>query len=745
MLSFVYGLSDHPDDVIDLICERGAAYFTDNALNEFQQKCWNPDPADLGTIEAKTHRQTHVILYHIDELIRKVKAEKIDVDTPKEQTLNLRNRYLFVCDRDCSDFILSRTYIIKEFGASYISFICPDPATNYDHGANNDPVPYVIGNPHWDGFFRPLAKIIGALCHHHKIVITGVYSPNMCLKEKDFKLEGHLVLDVSSEQADIFSFIKETELLKLQRVFFTGFKMFLPEKKQVDGRCFEQVQRWVHFSSNLLALEFVGFEIPALLIEHMAQEVYGAVEFQNVDDTLSNVTTVPSPEEQRAKGSSLQILSFAFSSMSTQDIKTLVRLNRLPQLRVLHLRGSHQRYCLGVLLASGSPSLEELLLGRITLSKQDINTFLDILTKGGLPKLNCLILQKISPEYVEHPLSDVKLLSKYGLEINQLERLSKLEYWNKVTEAYLALEKDILFKTKLNEANIRSLIRAMLPAFTELDLSNNSLFGCLGDIVKSPIFSNLRVLDLSNTNLRGINDMRIVSTVAQEGKLRRLRTLNLSKNNLTGSLKVMLENEFLFLETLLLEDTKLSVTDVRALSTAEQKGKLFMLRTLNLSKNNLTDTVLDFVKCRFYCLNGLLLKDTKLSVSDVQALSMASWLSELKTLNLSKNILTERLVLIVDNKVPHLETLLLEDTGLSTRDILALSSAVRKRKLPVLQHLNISQQNVGDLELAVTNLIRRCAIDIDREIQVKVSLDSFGREFKNDVQSVCMGSKVNVL
>ena len=343
------------------------------------------------------------------------------------------------------------------------------------------------------------------------------------------------------------------------------------------------------------------------------------------------------------------------------------------------------------------------------------------------------------------PLSDAKPLSKYGLEINQLERLSKLEYWNKVTEAYLALEKDILFKTKLNEANIRSLIRAMLPAFTELDLSNNSLFGCLGDIVKSPIFLYVSVLDLSNTNLRGINDMRIVSTVAQEGKLRGLRTLNLSKNNLTGSLKVMLENEFPILETLLLEDTKLSGTDVRALSTAGQKGKLFMLRTLNLSKNNLTDTMLDLVKCRFYGLNGLLLKDTKLSVSDVQVLSMAEWLSELKTLNLSKNILTESLVLIVDNKMPRLETLLLEEAALSTRDILALSSAVRKGKLPVLQHLNISQQNVGDLELPVTNLIRSCAIDKDKGIQVKISLSSYGREFQKDIRSICAESQVVVL
>ena len=166
VLPFVYGLSDHPDDVIDLICERGATYFTDNALKEFQLKCWNPDSAYLGKIETNTHRQTHVILYHIDELIRKVKAEKTEKDTPKDETFNIQNRYLSVCSLDCSNFILSRTYIVKEFGTSAISFICPDPATNYNHGAKNDPVPYVIGNPHGDGFFRPLVKIIRTICHN---------------------------------------------------------------------------------------------------------------------------------------------------------------------------------------------------------------------------------------------------------------------------------------------------------------------------------------------------------------------------------------------------------------------------------------------------------------------------------------------------------------------------------------------------------------------------------------------------
>ena len=988
VLSFVYGLSDHPHDVIDLIYDRGAKSFAELAILDYENGRW-----DEEYVHELFYPHSPQILDYIRDLIRKVKAEKIEKDTSKEQAQNryIQNRYLSVCNLDCSDFILSRTYVIMH--SSGLSCICPDTTTNYGHGAKNDPMPYVIVNPHGDRFFRPLVKIIRTLCHRQKIVITRVYSKYIYLKENNLNLEGDLVLGISSEHCnDIFHLIKEISLVASKRIVFTGLKMILPDKKKVNEICFEKVPRWVNFRSKIKALKFHGFKLPVWLIEHIAQELYGEVEFSNSDATLPNVMTVPTPTEQRAKGSPLERLSF--NSMFTQDIETLLRLNHLPQLRVLDL-GGFDTHRLGVLLGSGSPSLEELTLKYVTLSKQDTNTFLDILTNGGFPKLNCLNLYGIVLEFMKIPLpevkprskngleishlerlaklayrkelkdvflslSDVKSLSKYGLDINRLKSLTKLECWKEVTEVYLSLEKDLLCKTKLNQADTRSLIQTVLPTIAELDLSNSSLIDCL----KSDIVLNLKVLDLSNSNPCSISDVRMtltsildskldlrrlkklnlskntltdslgvllanesmiletllledtklsvsdvqalseagikieflktlnlskntltgslefflrygcviyletllledtrlsvrdvralsrfgwrdlstlqtlnlsqntltdslglllaeefeslhtllledtklsatdvqvlstaarqsysqrlqtvnlsqntltdslgfllanefeclhtlfledtklcasdvqaLSTAASDGKLFRLTTLNLSKNILTDTLPDLLKGDFRLLETLLLEDTKLSVSDVRALSTAVQEGKLKRLETLDLSKNILTDVMCDLVKCTFEYLKELFLVATKLSVSDVRALSMASWLRELKTLNLSKNILTESLVLFLDNKIHHLEILLLEDTGLSTKDILALSSAVREGKLPVLQHLNISQQNVGDLELAVTDLIQSCAIDIDRLVQVRISLGSFRREFQNDVQSICVGSKVDV-
>ena len=84
-------------------------------------------------------------------------------------------------------------------------------------------------------------------------------------------------------------------------------------------------------------------------------------------------------------------------------------------------------------------------------------------------------------------------------------------------------------------------------------------------------------------------------------------------------------------------------------------------------------------------------------------------------------------------------------TPLTATDILSLSTAVCQDKLPLLKYLNISQQNLCDLELAVVNLIRSCARDKQGKMQVNISLSSFKREFQDEVLSICAESEVNVL
>ena len=412
------------------------------------------------------------------------------------------------------------------------------------------------------------------------------------------------------------------------------------------------------------------------------------------------------------------------TELSRKDVLALITAgqnNVLTKWTVLNLSKICLSGLLGYLIhAIRFNSLRSLRLAHTCLRKDDINVLIMIAKRGRLRRL------------VSLDLSGNALTGSLG---------------DLLETRFECLETFLLEDTKLSVTDVQILSTAVregkLSWLRTLNVSKNTLAESLRVLLANE-FEFLHTLLLEDTRL-SMTDVQVLSTAKREGKLPQLRGMNMSKNNLTYSLGVLLANEFMVFDTLLLEDTKLSVTDVQVLSTAAREGKLERLRTLNLSKNSLTDTMRDLFKCRLEYLRELLLEDTQLSISDVRALSMASLLRELRKLNLSKNILTESLVLFLDKKFPHLETLLLEDTGLSTRDILALSTAVREFKLPFLMHLSISHPNVGDLELAYMNLIRRCAIDIKWRMQLKIALGSFGREFQKDVQSICAESRVNVL
>ena len=228
-----------------------------------------------------------------------------------------------------------------------------------------------------------------------------------------------------------------------------------------------------------------------------------------------------------------------------------------------------------------------------------------------------------------------------------------------------------------------------LQRLKTLNLSKNTLTGTLHDLLSGD-FTQLHTLLLEDTKL-STND---VLALAAASKLQCLIILNLSRNNLKGSLRVLLANEFMCLQTLLLEDTKLSTSDVRALSTAAWERKLLGLNTLNLSKNTLTGTLHDLLKGEFSWLHTLLLENTKLSTNDVQALAAAPKLQCLRILNLSRNNLKGSSRVLLANKSTILETLLLEETKLSARDMRALSTVVQEGKLPGLRTLNLSKNTL---------------------------------------------------
>ena len=66
VLHFAYALSEYPNHILDLVCERGATYFAESAVRDGEKEERSLRMED---------KQKRAALYHIDELVRTIKAE----------------------------------------------------------------------------------------------------------------------------------------------------------------------------------------------------------------------------------------------------------------------------------------------------------------------------------------------------------------------------------------------------------------------------------------------------------------------------------------------------------------------------------------------------------------------------------------------------------------------------------------------------------------------------------------------
>ena len=132
------------------------------------------------------------------------------------------------------------------------------------------------------------------------------------------------------------------------------------------------------------------------------------------------------------------------------------------------------------------------------------------------------------------------------------------------------------------------------------------------------------------------------------------------------------------------------------------------LMELNLSHNILTNSVTGlFRNCGFQHLEGLALASTELSKQDVKAISIAASERKLPQLNmlvLSFNNLTDCLedfIPIEEDSLTFYETLKLlglHGTRLNRRDIMGLSKGLMHHRFPALQTLDIGSNNLtGDI------------------------------------------------
>ena len=163
------------------------------------------------------------------------------------------------------------------------------------------------------------------------------------------------------------------------------------------------------------------------------------------------------------------------------------------------------------------------------------------------------------------------------------------------------LEELNLRGTALNIKDLQQLSHIIqsnkLPKLRKLKLSSNILTGCLSRFLAYPHpgLPELEKLNLRMTRLYK-EDLQLLSHITQSNKLPKVEVLDLSYNTLTGCLSSFLPDPhpgLPELEKLILEDTELNKEDLQHLSHLIQTHKLPGLKNLDLSFNRLYEMETD--------------------------------------------------------------------------------------------------------------------------------------------------------
>ena len=241
-------------------------------------------------------------------------------------------------------------------------------------------------------------------------------------------------------------------------------------------------------------------------------------------------------------------------------------------------------------------------------------------------------------------------------------------------------------------------------AIEHFGLSGNTLKNCVTHLLSGDHFCELKVLLLDNAQLSA-DDLKSIAKSVSNGCLRRLKTVKLSGNNLAGCMQNLFNEddfpEYQALQSLQLDDTNLTKTDLNCLAKAVEDCQLPQLKVLDVSDNSIKSDVVELLDennhTGYKNLEKLILKKVDLGKSNVKDIRKMSALindkkvPNLRSLSLSENNLENRCK-DVFGKLSHqgLQRLFLQNTNINSKDVKRLSEVFEKRQLPNLQELNLS-------------------------------------------------------
>ena len=318
-----------------------------------------------------------------------------------------------------------------------------------------------------------------------------------------------------------------------------------------------------------------------------------------------------------------------------------------------------------------------------------------------------------------------------------------------------------LKRTALNKEDLKHLFSVIqsnkLSNLHELDLSHNTLTGCLSSFLPDPHpgLPELEYLYLDRTALNK-EDLQHLTFITKHNKLPKLQVLDLSQNTLTGCLSRFLPDPrpgLPELEELHLFDTALNTADLQHLPNIIQSKKLPKLQILDLSSNILTGWLSIFLpdpRPGLPKLEELYLRNTELNKNDLHHLShitQSNKLPKLRVLKLSNNTLTGCLSCFLPDPhpgLPELEHLHMTDTEVNKDDLQHIKHLVQYRKLPQLSHLYLEENELFQMKEELRNLVETCNTRHQGYLRLRLADNDLPEEFENQLKQCCDGTKIRV-
>ena len=372
-----------------------------------------------------------------------------------------------------------------------------------------------------------------------QMVLAGVSTRSLNLRKSELPISsfhpalvGSLTLKYNCQEAAT-SLLQE--ITKYQQVVINHLDIVRYNKTSVKKSFDDLFSTSVRLSKDTKILRIMQSEVTSAACQRFGEDLYGCLPLRQ--ESLNQHVALQVNEQCPF----LETLDLSETVMKKSDFYALVKVQKLPHLKILNLSRINLSGCLGDILSAGSPSLEKLVLRQTLLKNIDISYLASILGQRLLPKLkeldlfcSCIYIHKECFHKCEEHLivtSPPQTIEKEGSRLQLLKMAFSSFSPNEIKNLVHASQSSCLSLVCLSNVNLQGQLRDIF-GLDDMPSEQPNISAQMGHI-DHPRFPFLQVLDLCSTNLE-TDDLNFLAESIGHGYFVNLRYLDVTNHVCTG-------------------------------------------------------------------------------------------------------------------------------------------------------------------------------------------------------------------